>query len=355
MFSKITWMMLPLIVMALLFTACGGGEQVEERDEPAPVLALPEHEPGPGPELAEMTEAEAAEPGQITDPSDQELLIQGERLYRDNCAACHRLNGEGQGRLYPALNNNPFVTNQSPLPVISTVLHGRGAMPSFRNAFSERQVAAVVSYIRNAWNNDASIVGLDEVGPAQEMAAQEEQPAAEEEAAAAPTPEATAEAGEGEQADGEEAAPEPTAEEGEQADAEEATPEATAGAGEGEQADAEEATPEATAGEAEDGADAEELISQGEQVYTANCAACHGPEGQGGGVFPALAGSELLTGDPTGAIQVVVHGRGAMPAFGGTLSNEQIAAVLSYERNSWGNEAEIIAPEQVAQAAEGSE
>lgn len=339
MFSKIVWIMIPLIGMALLLAACGGGEEAAQV-ETTPELALPQQEPGPGPELEDMTEAEAAEPGQITQPADHELLTQGERLFRDHCAACHRQNGEGQGRLYPALNNNPFVTNQSPLPVISTVLHGRGAMPSFRNAFSERQVAAVVSYIRNAWNNDASVVGLDEVGQAQATAAQQDQPAAEAtpaeaEATAAPTGEGETTAGEGEQA------------------AEEATPEPAGEAEQGEQP-VEEGTPEPT-GEAEAGADAGELISQGQQVFTANCATCHGPEGQGGGIFPALAGSEFLTGDPIQAAQVVLHGRGAMPAFGGTLSNEQIAAVLSYERNSWGNEAGVVTPEQVAQAAEGSE
>lgn len=320
MFSKIAWIMIPLTVMALLLAACGGEEEAAQV-ETTPELALPQHEPGPGPELEEMTEAEAAEPGQITQPADHELLTQGQRLFRDHCAACHRQNGEGQGQLYPALNNNPFVTNQSPLPAISTVLHGRGLMPSFRNAFSDRQVAAVVSYIRNAWNNDAGVVGLDEVGQAQAMAAQPDQPEtgttpAEAEVAAAPT-------GEGEAAEEEEQA-------------------------------AGEATPE-PAGEAGDGANAGELISQGQQVYAANCAACHGPEGRGGGVFPALAGNEFLTGDPAQAIQVVLHGREAMPAFGGTLSNEQIAAVLSYERNSWGNEAGVITPEQVAQVAEGSE
>ncbi len=341
MFFRIVWITIPLTVMALLLAACGGGEEVA-RVETTPELALPQQEPGPGPELEDMTEAEAAEPGQIAQPSDHELLTQGQQLFRDHCAACHRQNGEGQGQLYPALNNNPFVTNQSPLPAIITVLHGRGLMPSFRNAFSERQVAAVVSYIRNAWNNDASVVGLDEVGQAQAMAAQPDQPEtgatpAEAEVTAAPAGEGEA-AGEDEQAAGE-ATPEPAGEAGQD---EQATGEATLEpTGESEQAEA--------------GANAGELISQGQQVFTANCAACHGPEGQGGGVFPALAGNEFLTGDPAQAIQVVLHGRGAMPAFGGTLSNEQIAAVLSYERNSWGNEAGVITPEQVAQVAEGSE
>ena len=78
----------------------------------------------------------------------------------------------------------------------------------------------------------------------------------------------------------------------------------------------------------------QELISAGEQVYTGNCASCHQPNGEGTSAFPSLAGSGLLTsGDPTSAIQIVVNGQGQMPAFGDSLSADDIAAVLSYERN----------------------
>lgn len=200
--------------------------------------------------------------------------------------------------------------------------------------------------------------------PAEEEADQAEAEAtpAEGEAEATPTGEAEAEAtsaeGEAEATPAEEA----EAEAEDQAEAE-ATPaeeaEAEATPAEGEEAEATptgEAEAEATpAGEEEAEVDIEQLISQGEEIYSANCAACHGPDGQGGGEYPALAGNEFLTGDPAQAIEVVHNGRGAMPAFGEQLSNEEIAAVLSYERNSWGNEAEAITPDQVAQVAEGGE
>jgi cytochrome c oxidase cbb3-type subunit II len=99
-------------------------------------------------------------------------------------------------------------------------------------------------------------------------------------------------------------------------------------------------------------AEAQALIDQGEQVYIANCSSCHQPAGEGvEGAFPALdQNPEVVAVDPSSAIHVVVHGREQMPAFGPTLSDEEIAAVVSYIRNAWGNEASIVTPEQVAEA-----
>jgi mono/diheme cytochrome c family protein len=88
----------------------------------------------------------------------------------------------------------------------------------------------------------------------------------------------------------------------------------------------------------------------GDETYTQHCAACHQPNGEGvAGVFPSLVGSEVLLGDPQEVIRLVLHGRGAMPAFETVLSDEQVAAVISHERNSWGNEAEPVTPEMVAE------
>lgn len=87
----------------------------------------------------------------------------------------------------------------------------------------------------------------------------------------------------------------------------------------------------------------------GQQIYTNNCAACHQADGQGlGGVYPALVGSALATGAPEGVVQILLNGRGGMPSFASDLSNEQIAAVISYVRTAWGNEAEPVTPEMVA-------
>lgn len=84
----------------------------------------------------------------------------------------------------------------------------------------------------------------------------------------------------------------------------------------------------------------DELMSKGEQVYKSSCAACHQPTGLGlPGVFPALAGSPVATGDVNEHINVVMNGRTgtAMSAFKLQLSDADIAAVITFERNSFGN------------------
>ncbi|GAB6262822.1 cytochrome c oxidase subunit II [Photobacterium sp. R1] len=86
----------------------------------------------------------------------------------------------------------------------------------------------------------------------------------------------------------------------------------------------------------------DELMAMGEKVYNTRCAVCHQANGQGlPGAFPALAGSAIAT-DPAKKLEhisVVVHGRNgtAMQAFGPQLSLKELAAVITYERNAWGN------------------
>lgn len=83
-----------------------------------------------------------------------------------------------------------------------------------------------------------------------------------------------------------------------------------------------------------------ELMQKGEAVYNASCAACHQAQGQGvPGVFPALAGGPIATGPVEAHIDIVMNGKPgtAMAAFGAQLSDVEMAAVLTYERNAWGN------------------
>lgn len=77
--------------------------------------------------------------------------------------------------------------------------------------------------------------------------------------------------------------------------------------------------------------DATDAVSQGEQIYAARCASCHGAGGEGG-VGPSLVG--VTERFPSAADQeaLVRSGRGAMPAFDGTLSADDIAAVVAFER-----------------------
>lgn len=85
----------------------------------------------------------------------------------------------------------------------------------------------------------------------------------------------------------------------------------------------------------------DELIARGEKVYAANCVACHQATGQGmPPMFPAQAGSDIVNGPPGPHINIVLHGvpGTAMQAFGPQLSDADIAAVITYTRNSWGNQ-----------------
>jgi cytochrome c oxidase subunit 2 len=85
---------------------------------------------------------------------------------------------------------------------------------------------------------------------------------------------------------------------------------------------------------------AEDLKAKGEKVYAANCAACHQASGKGlPPAFPALDGSKIATGDKAAHIDRVLNGKAgtAMAAFGKQLSDTDIAAVITYERNAWGN------------------
>ena len=83
-----------------------------------------------------------------------------------------------------------------------------------------------------------------------------------------------------------------------------------------------------------------ELMAKGEQVYATACAGCHQISGEGlAGVFPGLVGSAIATGDIAKHIDIVVHGKAgtSMMAFGPQLNDVDIAAVVTYERNAWGN------------------
>ena len=95
----------------------------------------------------------------------------------------------------------------------------------------------------------------------------------------------------------------------------------------------------------------DELKTRGEAVYTQNCAACHQPTGKGlPPAFPALDGSKIATGPKDGHLGIVLNGKAgtAMAAFGKQLSDAEIAAVVTYERNAWGNKVgDMVQPSEV--------
>ena len=105
----------------------------------------------------------------------------------------------------------------------------------------------------------------------------------------------------------------------------------------------------------------EELMALGEKTYLARCSVCHQATGAGiPGAFPALAGQGVAI-DPTKKLEhisVVVHGKKgtAMQAFGPQLSLKELAAVITYERNAWGNDTgETIQAAEVQAVLNGKE
>ena len=85
--------------------------------------------------------------------------------------------------------------------------------------------------------------------------------------------------------------------------------------------------------------DLKDLVARGEKVYAANCIACHQATGKGvAGAFPALDGSKVVTGPKAAQVGLVLNGKPntAMTAWK-QLSDTDLAAVITYTRNSWGN------------------
>ena len=117
---------------------------------------------------------ESDDPYPAHDPANEKTLKLGASLYEKHCVDCHKPSGEGVPPDYPALAGNRAVTLSSPVNPIRAVLHGgyppstQGnprpyGMPPFAALLSDAEAAAVVSYIRNAWGNHASMVAADQV------------------------------------------------------------------------------------------------------------------------------------------------------------------------------------------------
>lgn len=103
------------------------------------------------------------------------------------------------------------------------------------------------------------------------------------------------------------------------------------------------------------------LAQDGGQLYALYCSACHGADGKGatGGAFPPVAGSPWVGGDPDRSVKIILHGLHGpvdvlgktynleMPPQGAMLPDDQIAAILTHVRTSWGNQASPVTPDAV--------
>ncbi|MBY4896560.1 cytochrome c oxidase subunit II [Cupriavidus sp. AU9028] len=97
----------------------------------------------------------------------------------------------------------------------------------------------------------------------------------------------------------------------------------------------------------------DELRTRGEKVYASNCAVCHQANGKGAGAFPALDGSKVVLGAKADQMHILLEGKNAMPSWK-QLSDTELAAVMTYTRNAWGNKTgEVIQPAEFVNARAG--
>jgi mono/diheme cytochrome c family protein len=122
------------------------------------------------------------QPGQpreteIKNKPDQGVLEMGHKIYADLCSGCHTPNGEGTPGLFPSVSGSPVVQQTDAISLMRVVLRGArsvgtdraptaAAMPAFGWLLSDKEVAAVVTYVRNAGPNAAPAVSEDDVAKA---------------------------------------------------------------------------------------------------------------------------------------------------------------------------------------------
>ena len=120
-------------------------------------------------------------PGQQDNPTavaaNDPFMIAGQAIYRDQCSACHSLDGRGVGQLFPSLADSSLARSSDPTTLIRMILRGArsvataaepiaAGMPSFGWQLEDAQIAAVVTYIRNAWGSAAAPVSAQDVSSA---------------------------------------------------------------------------------------------------------------------------------------------------------------------------------------------
>ncbi|MGS0681458.1 cytochrome c oxidase subunit II [Shewanella sp. 125m-7] len=240
----------------------------------------------------------------------EELMTQGEQVYLARCAACHQPNGAGLPGVFPSLIGSPIIKGPAQYH-IDIVLNGKSgtAMQAFSKQLTATEIAAVVTYERNAWGNNsgdsvqAADISSDTTTPATSVDTTPAPPSAMPATSAATQAEVN-----------QDMASESLAES--------------------------QVTQELTTAPLGDLA-MNELFTMGEKVYMANCAACHQAAGTGlPPAFPSLVGSPIITGPVAAHLDIVINGKQgtAMQSFSAVLTPQQIAAVVTYERNAWGND-----------------
>ena len=87
--------------------------------------------------------------------SMEELMAQGKKIYDTACIACHQANGGGLPPMFPALKGSKVAMEKQNIPLhIDMIINGKNNMPAFGKQLSMSEIAAVVTYERNAWGNN---------------------------------------------------------------------------------------------------------------------------------------------------------------------------------------------------------
>jgi cytochrome c oxidase subunit 2 len=94
--------------------------------------------------------AKADDPNKVWEQAN--LIARGEKVFNTNCAACHKVDGKGTGQ-FPALDGSAVVNNEDKMKQVDIVLHGRNQMPAWKATLSATDIAAAITYTKNAWSN----------------------------------------------------------------------------------------------------------------------------------------------------------------------------------------------------------
>lgn len=255
----------------------------------------------------------------------KELMAHGQEVYSRICAACHQPGGVGLPPTFPALKGSKIATGpiQDHLNIVFNGKTGT-AMQAFKNQLSDVELASVITYERNAFGNNTNTM----LQPAQVKALRDGKSMADA-LATKPSGKVTQTAAATAPIAKSETESEPKSESKSEASPQKAAP-----------IPKEEMLKEA--------------IERGEKVYSGTCVACHQATGLGmPPTFPALKGSKIATGPVADHLNRVLFGKTgtAMQAFKDQFSDQDLADVITYERNAWGNNTgDLVTAEQVKAA-----
>lgn len=95
--------------------------------------------------------------------TEEQMIQRGASIYYTVCVACHQADGNGAPGIYLPLNKGGIANLEDPTLFIYTVLYGRGGMPRFNTTYSDDDIASILTFVRQEWDNNAGPVTADEV------------------------------------------------------------------------------------------------------------------------------------------------------------------------------------------------